>query len=206
MGLGPNWAQAQAPWGPAKEHFRYVPNSTGQHDDQPTIKCTLPSEGYTEMDWSPARQGPKPDPGVQKRSLGLNIPKLHTEKHAESSGRHFKQSHMLQVTALNNPWPTTLSGTSYDDLRRPEFEDLAGSRPKHFCGVEPIPLLAKTCSTPGLRPGLRPRQKCLGRIPGLGHGIEQFSAVPKAWSTLAKMPRSSRNLQWLNSARPPGRF
>ena len=40
---------------------------------------------------------------------------------------------------------------------------------------------------------------------GLGHGVEQFSAVSKACSTQAKMPRSSRNLPWLNSARPPGR-
>ena len=74
-----------------------------------------------------------------------------------------------------------------------------------FGWVEPVPLPGKICSTPGLRPGIRPRQKCLGRIPGLGHGVEQFSAVSKTCSTHAKTPGSNGNLPWLNMAQPPGR-
>ena len=64
------------------------------------------------------------------------------------------------------------------------------------------PILPETCSTPGPRPGIRPRQKRPGRILGLEYGVEQFSAVSNACSTQAKMPGSSRNLPWLNSARP----
>ena len=71
-------------------------------------------------------------------------------------------------------------------------------------GSSQSPSQPKSCSTPGLRPGIRPKQKCLGRILGLEHGVEQFSAVSKACSTQANMPRSCRNLGWLNSARPPG--
>ena len=65
-------------------------------------------------------------------------------------------------------------------------------------------LLAQTPSTPGLRPGIRPRQKRLGRILGRGHGVEQFSATATACSTQAKTPESSRNLLWRDSARPTG--
>ena len=64
------------------------------------------------------------------------------------------------------------------------------------------PILPETCSTPSLRPGIRPRQKRPGRILGLEYGVEQFSAESTACSTHAKMPGSSRNLPWLNSARP----
>ena len=69
-------------------------------------------------------------------------------------------------------------------------------------GSSQPPILAKTCSTPPLRLGIRPKQKRLGRILGLGQWVEQLSAMSNAYSTQAKMPRSNRNWPWLNSARP----
>ena len=58
-------------------------------------------------------------------------------------------------------------------LRRRGFTDVAGFRPKHYCGGRASPP-----PSPNL---LVPRHQAwdLGRIMGLGHGIEQLSAVPK---------------------------
>ena len=66
-------------------------------------------------------------------------------------------------------------------------------------------LLDETCSSPSFKPGIRPWRKRLGRILGLGPGVEQFSATCKTCSTQAETPESRRNLPWQKSARPPGR-
>ena len=89
----------------------------------------------------------------------------------------------------------------------PEFWDLAESRPARFCAGQASPPSWTKPARPqaSLRPGIRPRQKRLGRILGLGPGVEQFSATCKACSTQAETSGSRRNLPWQKSARPPGR-
>ena len=70
--------------------------------------------------------------------------------------------------------------------------------------VDPVSCLATTCSTSACNPSIPPKQNCLGRIPGVGHGVGKASAVSKACSTQEDLHRSSGNLPWLNSVRPPG--
>ena len=118
---------------------------------------------------------------------------------------------MLQVTPPPPVWPQTILVPQRQMVQMGVMGLWPTSAGQNFwiwrnldpgvsAWVELAPLLAETCSTPGFGHAIRPRQKRLGRIPGLEHGIDQFSAMSKACSTQAEMPRSTRNLLWLNSA------
>ena len=155
------------------------------------------------------QKGPQPDGtqiwylGSQKWSLGLKIPKLRTEKPCRIQWSVFQTEPYVASYGLKPSWA---NHAIWCKLWPPpgRIPGSGGISTQAFLrGSSQSPILAKTFSTPGLRPGIRPRQKRLGRIPGLGHGVEQFSAMSKTCSSQAKTPRSRRNLPWLNSARPP---
>ena len=111
--------------------------------------------------------------GSQTWSPGLQAPKLHTEKSCriQWSVSQIKpyvasdglisilgpQCQMVQVWVVGL-WPTSACQN---------FRIWRNLDPGVSAWVEPAPILAKTCSTPGLRPGIRPRQKRPGRILGL---------------------------------------
>jgi hypothetical protein len=148
------------------------------------------------------------DPGSPKWSPGMKIPKLRTEKPCRIQWSVFQTEPYVASYGLKPSWTRNAKWCKCDLWAYgllPPARILGSGQISTGASLprsSQPPILPETCSTPGLRPGIRPRQKRPGRILGLEYGVEQFSAVSNACSTQAKMPGSSRNLPWLNSARP----
>ena len=144
----------------------------------------------------------------QKRSLGLKIPKARTEKACRIQWSVFQTEAYVASYGLKPSWACNAKWCKCDlwAYGLPLPARILGSSRISTWALLPqssqSPILPETCSTPGLKPGMRPRQKRPGRILGLDYGVKQFSAVSKACSTQAKMPGSNRNQTWLNSADP----
>ena len=144
------------------------------------------------------------DPGSPKWSPGLKIRKLRAEKPCRIQWSVFQTEPYVASYGPKPSWSHHAKWCKCDlwAYGLPPPARILGSGRISTGAFLPRssqpPILPETCSTPGLRPGIRPRQKRPGRILCLEYGVEQFSAVSKACSTQAKIPRSSRNLPWLD--------
>ena len=115
--------------------------------------------------------------GSPKWSPGLKIPKLRTEKPCRIQWSVFQTEAYVASYGLKPSWARNAKWCKCDlwAYGLPPPARILGSGGistwAFLPGSSQPPILPETCSTPGLRPGIGPRQKCIGRIPGLGHRV-----------------------------------